>query len=162
MNRLRIKLVNWPLSRFRPPTKLSNKVELRKLLDGFENGTTYFARMTQEEWEEWSQKREEEQQAQQAQMHLSTSAAINELLGTLDFGPLLDAAPPPPGTINPAALFSGPPPPSAFQYGGMGGFPQDVLFAGAQFVPPQPPGAQPGKGGPPPPKPALGAPPSAM
>ncbi|RDX40950.1 hypothetical protein OH76DRAFT_1301104, partial [Lentinus brumalis] len=47
-----IVLENWPLKRFAAPGSLS-RVELEVLLKAWENKTTFFRQLTDEEWSEW-------------------------------------------------------------------------------------------------------------
>ncbi|THU80799.1 hypothetical protein K435DRAFT_809605 [Dendrothele bispora CBS 962.96] len=55
-----IKIVNWPLEKFRCPSKIPTRVEVQLLMSAWESGTTYFHKMTSAEWKDWGEKRFEE------------------------------------------------------------------------------------------------------
>ncbi|KAK7447344.1 hypothetical protein VKT23_014054 [Stygiomarasmius scandens] len=52
-----IKLINWPLDKFCNPSELSARTDVDVLRKAFESNSTYFYKMSSEEYKEWDEKR---------------------------------------------------------------------------------------------------------
>jgi hypothetical protein len=50
-------LRNWPLQKFCSPSDIGSRNEVRVLYQAWESGTTYFQKMTEEEYNEWDKAR---------------------------------------------------------------------------------------------------------
>lgn len=44
---------NWPLNSFKTPSEITTRIELNLLLNAWKSGTTYFYKMSREEYDSW-------------------------------------------------------------------------------------------------------------
>ncbi|KAK7451710.1 hypothetical protein VKT23_012389 [Stygiomarasmius scandens] len=76
--RYAIKLVNWPLEKFCNPSELATRAEVKVLQNAWESGTTFFTKMSREEFKEWEESRFQERISETATQGIGGTMTLTQ------------------------------------------------------------------------------------